>query len=143
MASSVSSRSFAEKDKERKPTSGLEPLSCSLRVIHQTLHGFAQPCKSAYLGWFPFTGLLCVAPYCAPGGVRVVSKSPSYPPSTRLLQTGSTNGLARKSTARAPWANGPRKGANLPGRLRNARLAEVTRPPAPVGRPHPSLLIPR
>jgi hypothetical protein len=29
--------------------------------------------NSAYLGGFLFSGLLCVAPYCVPGGVRVVS----------------------------------------------------------------------
>ena len=29
-----------------EPTSGLEPLSCSLRVITQALQGFAQECKS-------------------------------------------------------------------------------------------------
>jgi hypothetical protein len=30
----------------REPTSGLEPLTCLLRVIHQALQGFAQVCKS-------------------------------------------------------------------------------------------------
>ena len=29
----------------REPTSGLEPLSCSLRVITQALQGVAQGCK--------------------------------------------------------------------------------------------------
>jgi hypothetical protein len=29
-----------------EPTSGLEPLTCSLRVIHQALLGIAQGCKS-------------------------------------------------------------------------------------------------
>jgi hypothetical protein len=32
----------------------------------------------AFLGLFPFSGLHGVAPYCAPGGVRVVSISLSY-----------------------------------------------------------------
>jgi hypothetical protein len=32
--------------KIRKPTSGLEPLSCSLRVIIQALQGCAQACNS-------------------------------------------------------------------------------------------------
>ncbi len=36
------------------------------------MHGLANP---AYLGRFLFLGLPSVAPYCAPGGVRVVSKS--------------------------------------------------------------------
>src|SRR5687768_13361986 len=30
----------------REPTSGLEPLTCSLRVIHQALQGFARACKT-------------------------------------------------------------------------------------------------
>jgi hypothetical protein len=30
----------------REPTSGLEPLTCSLRVIIQVLQGFARACKS-------------------------------------------------------------------------------------------------
>src|SRR5215210_2793753 len=34
------------------------------------LQRFANP---AYLSRFPFSGLLCVAPYCAPGGIRVES----------------------------------------------------------------------
>jgi hypothetical protein len=31
---------------KREPTSGLEPLTCSLRVITQALQGVAQLCKS-------------------------------------------------------------------------------------------------
>ena len=34
------------------------------------LHGFAN---TAYLEGFPFSGLLSVAPYCAAGGIRLVS----------------------------------------------------------------------
>jgi hypothetical protein len=59
--------------KEREPTSGLEPLTCSLRVMHQTLQGFAWGCNAVYLEGFLFPALPCVAPYCVPGGVRVVS----------------------------------------------------------------------
>jgi hypothetical protein len=36
------------------------------------LQGFANP---PYLCCFLFSGLLRVAPYCVPGGIRVVSKS--------------------------------------------------------------------
>src|SRR5215203_3319420 len=32
--------------KIREPTSGLEPLTCSLRVIGHALQGFARACKS-------------------------------------------------------------------------------------------------
>jgi hypothetical protein len=45
----------------------------SLRVIIQALQGFAQGCKSPNLKGFLVSALPCVAPYCAPGGVRVVS----------------------------------------------------------------------
>ena len=34
---------------KKKPTSGLEPLTCSLRVIHQALQRFAWDCKSRVL----------------------------------------------------------------------------------------------
>jgi hypothetical protein len=37
------------------------------------LHELANP---AYLSRFPFSALPCVAPYCVPGGVRVVSGVP-------------------------------------------------------------------
>src|SRR5215211_4893959 len=40
------------------------------------LPGVANP---AFLGGFLFSGLLRVAPYCAPGGIRVVSISPPRP----------------------------------------------------------------
>src|SRR5215212_5636095 len=33
---------------------------------------------------FLISGLLCVAPYCVPSGVRVVSTSPSYPLRQRI-----------------------------------------------------------
>src|SRR5919112_6059763 len=60
-----------------EPTRGLEPLACSLRWIGRVLQGRAESCESRILEGFPFSGLQCVAPYCVPGGVRVVSKSGS------------------------------------------------------------------
>jgi hypothetical protein len=57
-------------DTNEEPTSGLEPLYCSLRVITQALQGYAN---LAYLSGFSFPALLSVAPYCVPGGIRVVS----------------------------------------------------------------------
>ena len=60
--------------RRREPTSGLEPLTCSLRVIHHALLRFAGVANPAYLGRILCCGLLRVAPYCAPGGIRVVSK---------------------------------------------------------------------
>src|SRR5829696_2440396 len=58
----------------REPTSGLELLSCSLRVIGQALQGCAGGANPVYLSDFLCPGLLSVAPYCVPGGSRVVSE---------------------------------------------------------------------
>jgi hypothetical protein len=33
-------------EQNKEPTSGLEPLTCSLRVISHALQGFAEACKS-------------------------------------------------------------------------------------------------
>src|SRR5215211_2305792 len=45
----------------KEPTSGLEPLTCSLRVISHALQGFAQACKSPI---FNGVSLLCLALCC-------------------------------------------------------------------------------
>src|SRR5215218_8635655 len=45
----------------------------SLRVITQALQGCAGGCKSRISKGVPFSALLRVAPYCVPGGIRVVS----------------------------------------------------------------------
>jgi hypothetical protein len=58
----------------QEPTSELEPLTCSLRVITQALQGLHSLANAAFLSPFLCSGLLRVAPYCAPGGIRVVSK---------------------------------------------------------------------
>src|SRR5215208_7738614 len=42
---SGASRFYGFCRKIREPTSGLEPLSCSLRVITHALQGFAEGCK--------------------------------------------------------------------------------------------------
>jgi hypothetical protein len=49
----------SEKACSREPTSGLEPLNCSLRVIRQALQGVAQACKHRTSE--PYS-LLCFAP---------------------------------------------------------------------------------
>src|SRR5215203_3704274 len=46
---------------KREPTSGLEPLTCSLRVIHHVLQGLARACKSRM---FRLLSLLRVAACC-------------------------------------------------------------------------------
>jgi hypothetical protein len=65
---------LANFEKNNEPTSGLEPLTCSLRVIAQALQVLARGCKPAFLSDFLCSGLLRVAPYCVPGGIRVVSE---------------------------------------------------------------------
>jgi hypothetical protein len=37
---------LADLQENKKPTSGLEPLTCSLRVIGYVLQGLAHECKS-------------------------------------------------------------------------------------------------
>src|SRR5215218_9849858 len=44
-----------------EPTSGLEPLTCSLRVISQVLQGYAQGCKTRI---HRPVSLLCLAACC-------------------------------------------------------------------------------
>jgi len=44
----------ANRNKNEEPTSGLEPLTCSLRVIHQALQGLAGVCKSPISKGFSF-----------------------------------------------------------------------------------------
>src|SRR5215208_959878 len=51
----------AKPRKNKEPTSGLEPLTCSLRVIHQALQGFARGCKCPL---FRGISLLCLASCC-------------------------------------------------------------------------------
>src|SRR5215211_7103737 len=50
-----------------------------LRVIIHALRAFADACKFCMSKDFLCSGLQCVAPYCAPGGIRVVSMSPLHP----------------------------------------------------------------
>src|SRR5215218_3092717 len=47
--------------KIREPTSGLEPLTCSLRVIHQALQGCAGGCKCRIFRGvsFPYLAACC------------------------------------------------------------------------------------
>jgi hypothetical protein len=76
----------------REPTSGLEPLTSSHYEGSITrcrdVQGVAKP---AFLSCFLCSALLRVAPYCVPGGIRVVSGG------DRLRLTG-----ASPSTCRMP-----------------------------------------
>src|SRR5215218_4901125 len=72
--------SFAGKKESRRADSNrfTAHYECAVRRCRD-LQGIAN---AAYLEGFLFPGLLRVAPYCVPGGLRLVSISPSYPPST-------------------------------------------------------------
>src|SRR5215217_2970115 len=62
----------------RRADSNRLPL-LQLRVISHALRAFADACKFCMSKGFLCSGLQCVAPYCAPGGIRVVSMSPLHP----------------------------------------------------------------
>src|SRR5215203_5406818 len=66
---------FSCKSRQNKePTSGLEPLTCSsYECAVRRCRGLHRLANSAYLSLFLFSTLLRVAPYCVPGGIRVVS----------------------------------------------------------------------
>jgi hypothetical protein len=57
---------------EAKLVDGREECSCLARAAVSDLRGIANP---SYLSRFPSSALSRVAPYCAPGDVRVVSKA--------------------------------------------------------------------
>jgi hypothetical protein len=62
---------------KREPTSGLEnrlPEGSS----YEALQGFAWACTPPISTKFPFSGLPRVAPYCARGGVKVVSEARGF-----------------------------------------------------------------
>src|SRR5918994_3089974 len=72
--------------KRREPTSGLEPLTCSLRVCGHVLQGFARGCKSPISKGVSF---LCLAQCCTvlrsrwyQSGIRT---SDSYSPTAGLM----------------------------------------------------------
>jgi hypothetical protein len=76
----IAGDSPANRNLLREPTSGLEPLTCSLRVIINRCRGLHRITNPAYLSRFLFSGLPGVARYCVTGGVRVVSTPSLYPP---------------------------------------------------------------
>ncbi len=62
----------------RRADSNRLPL-LQLRVITQALQGLARMYNCQYLRRLLVSNLLCVAPYCVLGGLRVVTISPLYP----------------------------------------------------------------
>jgi hypothetical protein len=65
--------------KNKEPTSGLEPLTCSLRVRKRKLLSITDGCETCILSRFLFSRLPCVAGCCASGSVRVVSEAGACP----------------------------------------------------------------
>ena len=90
----------------REPASGLEPLSCSLRVIIHALHGFARACKSK---GFP---LLRLAMRCTvlrsrwcQSGVNIIlifAGHPRPPTASQIQSTGLTNRKAKSRLGHRP-----------------------------------------
>src|SRR5919107_3482364 len=68
---------------KREPTSGLEPLTCSLRVITQALQRVARSCKSCI---FRGVSLLRLAPCCT------VLRSRWYQDERQLQSDSRSNG---------------------------------------------------
>jgi hypothetical protein len=66
----ISCSSMGTRRADERPRTA-DPIS--LRVIH---HALQRVANAAYLGGFLCSGLQSVAPYYAPGGIRVVSMSP-------------------------------------------------------------------
>jgi hypothetical protein len=65
-------------------------------VITQALQGIAN---AAYLEGFPFPALLRVAPYCVPGGVKVVSNGiDSFSLDSPLNLARSAQGLQKENS---------------------------------------------
>jgi hypothetical protein len=88
----------------REPTSGLEPLTpahyeCAVMCCRDS-HGIADP---AFLAGFLCCGLLRVAPYCVPGGVRVVSRDTPVRFDRQLPSTDSTPSFATRLTTTSPY----------------------------------------
>src|ERR687890_2854823 len=79
----------------RRADSNRLPL-LQLRVIGQGCWGVQRLANPPYLGGFLRSALLRVAPYCVPGGIRVVSILPSYMASTKgFLRCGGMNARRR------------------------------------------------
>jgi hypothetical protein len=60
----IAGDSLANRNLLRGPTSGLEPLTCSLRVRGRSFLGVAEVCSSLYIRGFLFFGLPVVALCC-------------------------------------------------------------------------------
>ena len=57
----IKRRIFLQIARKEEPTSGLEPLTCSLRVIGHVLQGYAEACKSRIFRGVSFP---CLAACC-------------------------------------------------------------------------------
>ena|SRR5215211_3516189 len=89
----------------KEPTSGLEPLSCSLRVIHQALQGYAGDCECRIPKGVSF---LRVAACCTVLHSRWYQFPPRIPFRLRTFSCQVYDLLARHS--RALWSYPPHVG---------------------------------
>src|SRR5215216_1109225 len=119
--STRTSRLSAGLDKVKEP--GQPHYECSVRRCR----GVQRLANPAYLKGFLFSALLRVAPYCVPGGIRVVSMSPSYRSSTKSsLRFSSVVAQGAATKRRAPAASSPL----LPSSVRRSALASPSHPAA-------------
>ncbi len=119
--------------KNREPTSGLEPLTCSLRVCGRWLLSVARVCISAFLSGFLFPRLPTIAGYCVRVRVKLGSSIlDSYahwiPSMGRPVADGWTRRWARRltPTLRYPFVLG--RGATT---KRRVPAASSPSPPPP------------
>jgi hypothetical protein len=97
---------------------------CSLRVIGQALQGFTGVANAAYLSRLLFCRLPRVAPYCVPGGVRVVSGGRGFcvaDPFTLDGRAREEEGLNTPSYASYPTTSSSCPSCAFGGIIANAR----------------------
>src|SRR5215210_1662990 len=99
-------RFFCKSRQNREPTSGLEPLTCSLRVIGHALRGCAGDCKSRI---FEGSSLLRLAQSCS------ILRS-------RWCQSGINCALAAaaRASSRSPWFHDPSPATQINSALAGA-----------------------
>ncbi len=78
----------------------------SSRVIGLVLPGWRSLARLAFLKEFLYSAFPCVAPYCVPGGVRVVSTAPRIDPTASTA----SRALIIPGNPR-PWSNARRRDA--------------------------------
>ncbi len=104
----------ANLDKIIEPTSGLEPLTCSLRVIGQALQGCAQACNCRISKPLFF---LWVAEGCTVLRSRWYQEVMDYNSSNTPEQSNLTDAPGQTPTSRYPPGSEKASGSLLTGRI--------------------------